>query len=168
MNFEQMSRSESAFLSMCPERFLARRQGAREEPLRQPSRICGGTQGWRGCLRISWYHYGTTSRISKENLHLFFGYMFVLNGETMVPRGGIEPPTRGFSVRLGNYSNRFKLLHTVTQHIELVVRLDSWARLGCFMLLLPIPFKQDYVRHPGDTQQYRLFTRSTHLSRKCA
>jgi hypothetical protein len=41
----------------------------------------------------------TTSKFSKANLHLFLGYKFVLNGETMVPRGGIEPPTRGFSVR---------------------------------------------------------------------
>jgi hypothetical protein len=41
--------------------------------------------------------------------------------EIMVPRGGIEPPTRGFSVRLGNYSSHFNLLHSVMQRIEFVV-----------------------------------------------
>jgi hypothetical protein len=41
--------------------------------------------------------------------------------EKMVPRGGIEPPTRGFSVYLGRHSKRCKTPQTVAQ-------LLAWTR----------------------------------------
>jgi hypothetical protein len=68
----------------------------------------------------------------------------------MVPRGGIEPPTLRFSVRLDRPSNRFTPSQTVHQIVEITFKRTINPSRG-----VSIPFILAWtICSPGDTQRF--------------